>query len=1016
MKQEEPPNSGLPAEGAVVSSGDVSRSEFVSQPLSNGFSNGFPNGFSNPTPPPSRGCTCPMDIPPILLQILDHRTQPLIEHILQYMPFRSTMCYVHKEKFLDISLNFIIDKELERQQATVAASPGQVERAPTGVLSPPTDDEPAAKRQRVDGAGCGSPYYRCVVAGDPETHTQQPNAPRPGETRPLQAFASQADAQRANSAMLPPLLAQQPGQPPSYAGRSQQVYSHDSETLNDEGHMLLSAHVREPDSPVVDYSGVSKVRTPRSEASRTNGTTRPPSSAQHNQHCDPLRADRGSFRHIPTQLSEPRSGNGTVAAPYHAQQTDAPIHDQRQPSELIPRRLDAPKLEGASFPPIHAQQSDISRLEYPRNPQVFYLQPKMGTFDRGMHGPNHSQHPLASGYGQPTYPQVDGQQPRPGAGPAGYGVAGFVAPPYATSQAGLPRFDDMTDVGPKRDAAQYSVREADPCEAPRNDPPSHHAPSLGTPRIGPLQAPRHNGAGLGDPSPATSTFGTLKPEAVGYDGPQPHSSRPAAPLEHPMPNGETKGASGYPATRFDGPQRATSGYNEPVHDAPRLQAPQFITPATEAPKPGAPQQSVPSFDAPRSDGPAPGLLVDRGSWHGAPRLNTAYDNDFRHQVMQELQARKGIQKSMSHGNVTARLIYRLLQVAQYPGPDEALLLSGDEAAVRLETGVPDCPVFTEGQQQFAWAPGSRPIVEMFRRMENLNRNVSVQIPSRQSHNASFAVRKLLDVQKRFLESVTGEADDPWNILDLRNPLPPTVMPRFLAGENCQLLSRVRDSVLSGNSAERTVAAKEKWNEWLDVMDWVLMSEGGHHTAPHMDSHGLSTWITIQEGQFGFGWLSKPTEEERKAWMNKPSEFTGGRWRFTVLTPGKTVFFPSGTIHFVFRLKRGQTLALGGHVLQWTGIERWISVLCDQMRNSSITNEDVEWSAPKYLRVVSDLVKNRLNSGRVEELGGQEVVNRFLAKIPEFEKEKATKEAAAKEAAKEAAKQAKAASKNKKKKA
>jgi hypothetical protein len=203
------------------------------------------------------------------------------------------------------------------------------------------------------------------------------------------------------------------------------------------------------------------------------------------------------------------------------------------------------------------------------------------------------------------------------------------------------------------------------------------------------------------------------------------------------------------------------------------------------------------------------------------------------------------------------------------------------------------------------------------------------------------------------------------------------MPKFLSGENCQLLLRVRDAVLGGSSGERTVAAKEKWNEWLNVMDWVLMSEGGHNTAPHTDSHGLSTWITVQEGLFGFGWLSKPTKEERDAWIANPQQFTGGRWRFTVLTPGKTVFFPSGTIHFVFRLRHGQTLALGGHVLQWNGVERWITVVREQMRSPHITNEDVEWSAPKYVRVITDLIKNRVNNGRAAELGGQEAVDRFL---------------------------------------
>jgi hypothetical protein len=206
------------------------------------------------------------------------------------------------------------------------------------------------------------------------------------------------------------------------------------------------------------------------------------------------------------------------------------------------------------------------------------------------------------------------------------------------------------------------------------------------------------------------------------------------------------------------------------------------------------------------------------------------------------------------------------------------------------------------------------------------------------------------------------------------------MPQFLTGKNCQLLARVRDAVLGAGSGERTAAVKEKWNEWTNVMEWVLMAEGGHNTAPHTDSHGLSTWITVQEGLFGFGWLSKPTQEERKAWITNPQEFTGGRWRFTLLTAGKTVFFPSGTIHFVFRLRRGQTLALGGHILQWNGVERWISIVREQIKSPQITNEDVEWSAPKYVRVIAEMVKHRADNGRIAELGGKELVDSFFKQV------------------------------------
>lgn len=44
---------------------------------------------------------------------------------------------------------------------------------------------------------------------------------------------------------------------------------------------------------------------------------------------------------------------------------------------------------------------------------------------------------------------------------------------------------------------------------------------------------------------------------------------------------------------------------------------------------------------------------------------------------------------------------------------------------------------------------------------------------------------------------------PWNILDLRSPLPPSTFPSFLTDENGQLLPRIRDAVLMGGSPFQT---------------------------------------------------------------------------------------------------------------------------------------------------------------------------------------------------------------------
>ncbi|CAK7227819.1 hypothetical protein SCUCBS95973_006670 [Sporothrix curviconia] len=378
--------------------------------------------------------------------------------------------------------------------------------------------------------------------------------------------------------------------------------------------------------------------------------------------------------------------------------------------------------------------------------------------------------------------------------------------------------------------------------------------------------------------------------------------------------------------------------------------------------------------------------------NGRPVVNIARDDAYRRQMRAEIEQRfDTVGAETTHGGVTNRVIYNLLGVAEQPngdlskGPLDVHLLSGDEALNMLDAVSPHEPVVTQHEQMFQWRPHLRPIAELFRRMENLDRRVSVQVPSRHCMDDSFESRDLTQVRDRFLASEGKEEEDPWNILDLRSPLPAAVLPRFLTNENCQLLPRLRDEVLNPSRAERDTAAREQWNEWRDVLEWVLLSQGGHNTSPHTDSHGLATWITVQEGLFGFGWLSHPSSDDRAAWTARPHEFTGGKWCFLVLEPGQTVFFNSGTVHFVFRLRSQATLALGGHVLQWSGIERWLAVVAAQMQNPHITNEDMEWSAPRYVRVVARLVAARLQSGRgVDDMGGEAAVRRLLVLLHDFD--------------------------------
>ena len=93
----------------------------------------------------------------------------------------------------------------------------------------------------------------------------------------------------------------------------------------------------------------------------------------------------------------------------------------------------------------------------------------------------------------------------------------------------------------------------------------------------------------------------------------------------------------------------------------------------------------------------------------------------------------------------------------------------------------------------------------------------------------------------------------------------------------------------GYSAERPIVSGYGWNEWRDILEWVLLSEGGHNIAPHTDSYGLATRITVQEGHVSFRWLLCLTQTERGEWMADPYHFTGGQWRYVVFAPSQTVF-------------------------------------------------------------------------------------------------------------------------------
>jgi len=351
------------------------------------------------------------------------------------------------------------------------------------------------------------------------------------------------------------------------------------------------------------------------------------------------------------------------------------------------------------------------------------------------------------------------------------------------------------------------------------------------------------------------------------------------------------------------------------------------------------------------------------------------DDDFVNQMKEILKERRR-GKTMTFAVKQARRILRLLEVASPPEAGEALLVSGEEAAKYL---VP-CeyfpgPIVTHGQQPLALHTVQQFLSELY----DDTAQVHVQDPGARVVRGGPHVRAVTvgQVKERFANAAI--TDKPWNLLELATHREDGLRPAFLNSEDCCLLSKVKIPGKQDSASRRGYQPG-----WKEVEKWALVAQAGALTEPHQDSHGYSTYITVNQGVVGFGWLSHPTADERSEWRLAPFTFDGGRWRYVVLHPGMTVFFPAGTIHFVFRLPSlGNTLAFGGHILRCSQIARWAAVLLEEKGAPNITNEDLSVSAPAYLERVEGLVKQAMQNGTEARWGGRQCIEEFLRLKGEF---------------------------------
>ena len=310
----------------------------------------------------------------------------------------------------------------------------------------------------------------------------------------------------------------------------------------------------------------------------------------------------------------------------------------------------------------------------------------------------------------------------------------------------------------------------------------------------------------------------------------------------------------------------------------------------------------------------------------------------------------------THRYTAAREILAILEDATYPNPEEALFCDPETSATLVDS---DTVLLVQDQQPFSW--NGQPIESLFRNWPPpslLEKKIRVTILDSPTSRPPIRHCTLKDIKRKFTKGLAPH--ERWNVLDIRNDVP-VPRPKFLQGKNCLLLNEFREL------DKKLVRAR--------TLDFMLLSEGGNHTPMHVDPFGLATFITVQQGEIGFGWIVDATAQDYLD-IHKtviPSALKE-KARYMVLRPGQTVFMPPGTIHFIFRKSDTPTLATGGHVLTWKSIVKWLRVMKMQQLSTARINKDVTAKETKaYIDVLTRVLRNHGYHGHVPRPDGYDQV-------------------------------------------
>lgn len=187
----------------------------------------------------------------------------------------------------------------------------------------------------------------------------------------------------------------------------------------------------------------------------------------------------------------------------------------------------------------------------------------------------------------------------------------------------------------------------------------------------------------------------------------------------------------------------------------------------------------------------------------------------------------------------------------------------DKAKELVDRITPDVPIFTRCSNAGSWKPNLRPIVDYLTQMNMVQtKKRYVQKHSLDMTGESFTKVTQWDLVSHFVREDCGANGlDLWNALELENHLEQRHVPEFLNNSNCNLLVEMRKRsegkrvAKKGRKGKKVEELPEK-----DPLHFALIADGGMDTYPHTDGHGYSTFLTVQEGELIFGWLSRPDDD------------------------------------------------------------------------------------------------------------------------------------------------------------